>query len=173
MMFTLLKSLATPLTAGLFLVSAVSGAALFFHVGQGSFREMHEWLSMALLIPAGLHLSRNWTPLLGYLRRGRLLLPVGACVLVALGFAGEGLLAESGHDNPGSAAVDLLLKESLSAVAPVTRTDSGDLAEKLRAKGYTIPSAEATLLQIAVASGREPPQIVSDLAAMTMVTPRL
>ncbi len=37
---------ATPLTTGLFIVSLVSGIALFFHWGGAAFHGMHEWLSM-------------------------------------------------------------------------------------------------------------------------------
>lgn len=50
---------ATPLTTGLFAVSAISGVALFFHLGSAYFHGMHEWLSMALLIPFGVHVWKN------------------------------------------------------------------------------------------------------------------
>ena len=48
-MSSLLSRYATPLTTGLFLVSLVSGIALFFHLGAAAFHGMHEWLSMALM----------------------------------------------------------------------------------------------------------------------------
>ncbi len=41
---------ATPFITGLFLVSLISGIALFFHVGPGGFHGMHEWLSMLLIL---------------------------------------------------------------------------------------------------------------------------
>ncbi len=47
---------ATPLTAGLFLISAISGTALFFHWAPGTFHEMHEWLSLVLLAAFAFHL---------------------------------------------------------------------------------------------------------------------
>lgn len=168
-MLSSLKALATPFTLGLFLISAVSGVALFFHLGEGSFHEMHEWLSMALLIPVGVHVWRNWAGLTGYVKRGRLLLPVGLSCAVALGFAAPGLLDAGGGGNPGFAAVNLLLQERLSTVAPAVRLGADQLASRLRAMGYTITANDATLRDIAVASGREPPRIVSDLATLTTV----
>ena len=39
-----LNRYATPLTLGLFAVSALSGVALFFHLAPGAFHGMHEWL---------------------------------------------------------------------------------------------------------------------------------
>ena len=45
----LLSAYATPFVTGLFLISTISGLALFFHVGPRGFRGMHEWLSLVLL----------------------------------------------------------------------------------------------------------------------------
>lgn len=57
-----LRRYATPFITSLFLVSLVSGIALFFHVGAGWFHEMHEWLSMVLILPFFLHVWKNWRP---------------------------------------------------------------------------------------------------------------
>lgn len=59
----LLLRYATPFISGLFLVSLISGIALFFHLGNATFRGMHEWLSMVLILPFVLHLWKNWRPL--------------------------------------------------------------------------------------------------------------
>src|SRR3954463_6656648 len=59
-MMSLFHRYATPLTLGLFAVSAVLGVALFFRVGQSVFHGMHGWLSLALLLPFTLHVWRNW-----------------------------------------------------------------------------------------------------------------
>ena len=48
---------ATPLITGLFLVSLISGLALFLHIGPGGLHPMHEWLSLVLILPA----SAAWT----------------------------------------------------------------------------------------------------------------
>src|SRR5882757_6233868 len=92
----LIERYATPLTTGLFVVSAVSGTALFFHTSQGVFHEMHEWLSMILLLPFAMHLWKNWRPLLSYATRGTLILPLVAALAVAVPFAIGGMSGGKG-----------------------------------------------------------------------------
>jgi hypothetical protein len=57
---SILSRYATPLITGLFIVSLVSGVALFFHLGSAWFHSMHEWLSMVLILPFVLHIWKNW-----------------------------------------------------------------------------------------------------------------
>ena len=82
-MSSLLYRYATPFTTGLFLVSLVSGLALFFHVGPSGFHGMHEILSLVLILPFGLHIWRNWRPMVSYLKRGPMALALGASVIAA------------------------------------------------------------------------------------------
>src|SRR3982750_3833021 len=106
-MHTFINRFATPLTAGLFAVSTISGIALFFHWMPGAFHAMHEWLSILLLAPFALHAWKNWRPLLGYAKRGALLVPLVASVLVALPFTVSGLTRNSGG-NPAFRAIPLM-----------------------------------------------------------------
>lgn len=85
---TLLK-FATPLTTGLFLASLISGIALFLRVGPRSFEEMHEVLSMLLIVPFALHLWRNWKGFTNYFRRP----PMMIALLASIAASGWFLLA--------------------------------------------------------------------------------
>ncbi len=67
---------ATPFTASLFFISAVSGVALFFHAAPGLFHEMHVWLSLVLLLPVAFHIWRNWHSLMTYIRRRTIYIPL-------------------------------------------------------------------------------------------------
>ncbi len=49
----------TPVTAGAFLLSAVTGVLIFFHVETGANKFMHEWLGWVLLGGAALHVVAN------------------------------------------------------------------------------------------------------------------
>ncbi len=73
----------TPLTAGLFIVSAVSGVALYFGWSPGLFHEMHEVLSLVLLLPFVLHLWRNWRPFLNYFRHAAMPIALVASLAAA------------------------------------------------------------------------------------------
>ncbi len=149
---------ATPLTTGLFVVSAVSGTALFFHTSQGVFHEMHEWLSMLLLLPFGLHLWKNWRPLVAYAKRGTLVLPLAAALIIAVPFAIGGLSGGKGG-NPGFRTMALMTSAPLTDLAPVLKITPDALVAALKARGYRAQSADQTLDAIAAASG-EPAQEV-------------
>jgi 4-amino-4-deoxy-L-arabinose transferase-like glycosyltransferase len=141
----------TPLTAGLFLVSAVSGVALFFHWASATFHSMHEWLSMLLLAPFALHLWKNWKPLLAYARRKTLLIPLLLAVVVAVPFA---LTAGKGGraGNPAFQTVALLTRASLIDLAPVFQSTPETLLQKLQQRGYKATSTSDSPSTVASAS---------------------
>jgi hypothetical protein len=157
-----LSRLATPLTLGLFAVSGVSGAALFFHFGQSAFHEMHEWLSMVLLAAFALHVWKNWPALVGYARRGALWLPLAASLVAAVAFA---LPAIGGGERGGSPvrAVAALTHAPLEDLAPILKTTSDALQAKLKQRGYTVASAKDTLETVAAASGAPAARILFDI----------
>ncbi|AND70945.1 hypothetical protein ATSB10_34910 [Dyella thiooxydans] len=140
----------TPLTVGLFFVSAVSGVALFFHWSSATFHSMHEWLSMLLLAPFALHMIKNWKPLLAYARRRTLLVPLVLSLVVAVPFA---LSAGKGRaGNPAFQAVALMTRASLDDLAPIVRVPAPDLLRQLQARGYKANSTRDTPSDIASAS---------------------
>lgn len=51
---------ATPVAAGAFLLSAVTGVLIFFHIDSGVNKFVHEWLSWVLLGAVALHLVANF-----------------------------------------------------------------------------------------------------------------
>ncbi|MCB9958247.1 MAG: DUF4405 domain-containing protein [Rhodospirillaceae bacterium] len=154
---------ATPLMTGLFLVSLISGIALFFHVGMGWFRGMHEWLSMVLVLPFVLHVWRNWRQMAGYFRRRSFALAIVVSLVAALGFAvsagsgGQG----GGGGRPQFALADLVMQGTVAEVAPLLDLSAADLAAGLAEAGYAIDNTDVSLTAIAAASGRTD----SDLAA--------
>jgi hypothetical protein len=143
---------ATPLTTGLFVVSAVSGVALFFRWASPAFHSMHEWLSLVLLVPFVLHVSKNWKSLVGYGRRGTLLVPLLAAFVVALPFAWSGLTGPV--RGPAQRLVPVMTQARLSDLAPVLRTTPDALLAALRQRGFDARSADETLATVAATSGR-------------------
>lgn len=140
----------TPLTAGLFAVSTVSGVALFFHWAPRTFHAMHEWLSLLLLAPFVLHLWKNWKPLLTYAKRKTLVIPLVLSVLVAVPFA---MLTGKGRGgNPAFQTVALLTEASVADLAPVFHATPEDLLQHLQKRGYKATSADDSVTTIAVAS---------------------
>lgn len=158
-MNTLINRFATPLTTGLFIVSAISGIALFFHWSQGEFHAMHEWLSMLLLIPFLLHLWKNWRGLVGYAKRKTLIIPLLASLLVALPFAVSGLMGGQGG-NPAFRPITLMTQAHLADLAPLLKTTPDALLTTLKQQGYQPQSTDETIDEIAKASNKQAAQIL-------------
>jgi hypothetical protein len=141
----------TPLTAGLFAVSAVSGVALFFHWAPRTFHAMHEWLSIALLAPFALHLLKNWKPLVAYAKRKTLLAPLLLSLAVAMPFA---LTSAKGSraGSPAAQALSLMADASLTDLAPLLHAKPEELLRHLQQRGYKAGSTSDSVAAIAAAS---------------------
>lgn len=160
----------TPLTAGLFAVSAVSGVALFFHWSSATFHRMHEWLSMLLLAPFALHMVKNWKPLLAYAKRRTLMVPLLLSVVVAVPFA---LTASKGRaGNPAFQTVALMTRATLEDLAPIFRVPAQDLLRQLQARGYRATSTRDTPGDIASASAVPANEVLFALVPPAKAAPR-
>ena len=166
-MRTTLLRYATPLITGLFLVSLVSGIALFFHVGSAYFHSMHEWLSMILIAPFVLHIWKNWRSFLNYFKRSAMPVALVASLAGAVAFAWPVLTAPpgSGGGRPEFALLRAMQNAPINNVAPLFGKNGDGLAEGLRARGFTVASTDDTLNGIAEASGKSSGEIAAALAA--------
>lgn len=149
-----MQRLATPLTTGLFVVSAVSGVALFFRWTPSAFHAMHEWLSMVLLAPFVFHVWKNWRSLLGYARRGTLVIPLLLSLVVTLPFAYSGMTGAGRGGNPMARAGSFMTRAPLTEIAPIFKTTPDQLLGTLRQRGFTVESVNQPLDAIAKASGK-------------------
>jgi hypothetical protein len=159
-MWSLVRKYATPATAGLSVVSAASGVALFLHIAPPLFHEMHEWLGMALLVPVSLHLQRNWESLLGYIRRRALFVPVAAALTAAVIF---GFTALGDHPRPMSPAAEMLTGVPLPTLAAVLKTSPGALRTKLAESGYDVPTPNDSLQTVAARAKVSPESLLARL----------
>lgn len=153
---SLMSRYATPFVTGLFLVSLVSGVALFFHWQTAWFHSMHEILSLVLIVPFVLHVWKNWTPFKLYLRRAPMAVALALSLAASLAFAMPAMMAGgSGGGSPQAAVFDAIGNASLAVVAPLFGHTGESLAEGLKAAGFTVASVDDTLDAIARASARD------------------
>lgn len=157
----------TPFTAGLFLVSAVSGAALFVGAIPGAFHEMHEILSMVLLVPVVVHLWRNWKPLSAYFRRAPMAIALAVSLAAGGIYAYEGLSRSSGG-NPAMALARAAQSAPISALAPVLGLGEEAALQRLGAAGLPSVQPAESLAAIAGRTGRNPFEL---LAVLTKPAP--
>ena len=85
-MLSFFQRYSTPFITGFFLISLISGVALFVHVGPAGFRSMHEILSMVLIVPFVAHLWKNWRPLMGYFKRSPMVIALVISAIAAAVF---------------------------------------------------------------------------------------
>lgn len=158
---SLFQRYATPFITGLFLVSLVSGVALFFHVGQAMFHGMHEWLSMLLILPFVLHLWKNWRPMSLYFTKPAFAVAMVLSLAVAVPFA---LPSASGAGGPPILALShRLLDNPVAEVAPLLKSTPEAVMEKLKASGFTAGAAGDTLAAIAKSSGKSDMELAAAL----------
>ncbi len=164
-MSRLFQTYATPLITGLFLVSLVSGVALFFHIGPGGFHGMHEWLSMVLIVPFVLHIWKNWRPMTAYLRRA----PMAYALVLSLGAALAFLYPIGSGTGAGGppqfAFAERVLAATPAELAPALHVTPEALTAALAAQG--IPAQpDAPLAQLATASGKSSEQVLQVLNSL-------
>lgn len=162
---SLLSRYATPLTTGLFLVSLISGVALFFHVGPSGIHGMHEWLSLLLILPFALHLWRNWRPMTAYLRH----LPMALSLAASVAAAGLFLLpTDEGASAGGPPAMRMgqrMLQATPAELADALKTTPQALVAALQAGGFAGAAPETTLADTASAAGADANAVIAALLA--------
>lgn len=148
----------TPITAGAFLLSAVTGVLIFFHLDSGANKPVHEWLGLLLIAAAILHVTANFAGLKLHLAtlRGRFL--IGAFVIVLLvSFAPIG--NESGEP-PFVQPIRALAQAPLTTLAQVAQVTPEELRTKLSQAGIQSTSDEQSLSELVGTDTRKQMQVL-------------
>ncbi|WP_291007145.1 DUF4405 domain-containing protein [Hoeflea sp.] len=163
---TLLNRYATPFITGLFLVSLVSGVALFFHWGSFAFHGMHEWLSMVLIVPFVLHVWKNWRPLLNYIKKPPMLVAIVVSLVAGLAFALPAMTGQDAGGSPQRVVFEAFENGALANIAPLFGHDGEGLTSVLRGNGLTVANPDATIKAIGEASGKSAFEVIGQIAAV-------
>jgi hypothetical protein len=137
----------TPLAAGAFLISAVTGVLIFFHADTGLIKAAHEWLSWALLSAVLLHAAANFAALKRHLktRLGAGIVAAFALVLTASFFLSAGDRGEP----PFMASVQALANAPIATLAQVAHKNPEQVRATLAAEGLAPTADTQTLAQLA------------------------
>lgn len=132
----------TPLAVGSFLLSAVTGILIFFHIDTGLNKLAHEWLSWVLLGSVSLHVAVNFIGFKYHLnaRRGQMLIGAFALVLL-LSFIPAGKKSEP----PFIAPIRALSQAPLTTLALVAHVSPEQLHERLAKAGLQPQSDQQSL----------------------------
>ncbi|MEO5326675.1 MAG: DUF4405 domain-containing protein [Magnetococcus sp. THC-1_WYH] len=150
----------TPVTMGAFLLSAVTGVLIFFHVDSGLNKVAHEWLSWVLLGGVVLHVIANFGGFKRHFdaRRGRLLMGVFVLVLF-LSFFGSGRKGEP----PFAPPIRALSAVPLATLAQVAGVTPGQLRERLVKAGLQPMSDRQSLSELIGSDLRRQVQTINNI----------
>jgi hypothetical protein len=142
----------TPITAGAFLLSAVTGVLIFFHVETGANKFMHEWLGWVLLGGAALHVVANLGGLKSHLAttRGKTLIGVFVLALAA------SFIPLGGADEPPFVQpIRALSQAPLSTLAQVAQITPENLRDRMVKEGLQPTSDQQSLSDLVGADVRK------------------
>jgi hypothetical protein len=152
---------ATPLVTGLFVVSLISGIAIFFGVGRAAFTGMHEWLSMVLIVPFVLHLQKNWRPFLAYFKRAPMRVALALSLVAALAFAAPSMIGGGNGAPPERQLIQLLPSRTVAQLASLLGLAATDLEATLVSAGLKVTSPDEALGQISADSSVTTSQVLA------------
>lgn len=152
-----MKSWATPLATGTFIILAVTGILMFFKIETGFIGPVHEWLSWALTAGVALHIAANWKSFTAYFSRKPALAIIGTGLLVTLISVFAPVKKES---NPRMNILRAVESSSLETVAGVAAEKSETIISKLQSKGITVEKPSMTIREIAAKNSREEKDIL-------------
>ncbi|MDR0457631.1 MAG: DUF4405 domain-containing protein [Burkholderiaceae bacterium] len=145
-----LRTWATPLTIGSFILMSVSGVLMFFHWDTGLTAGAHQWCAWLFLLGAGSHVTANFRPFRNHLnsRWGRISIAAFATLLAASVFS-WGLVTGSQLERP---IVQALVDAPLSSLASVTHAEPDALVQKFKTHGIAA-TPEQSIRQLSNAHG--------------------
>ncbi|CUH75149.1 DUF4405 domain-containing protein [Tropicibacter naphthalenivorans] len=142
-----LRKWATPLITGAFLLMAVTGTLMFFHLEVGLTKPVHEWAGWLLVGAAAFHIAMNWRAFTCYFKRPLALavMGIGAVTLaVTLLMPAEDPAASGG---PGG-AIQALATAPLDRLAAFTGKTMDALSADLAAAGVAGAGPSDTIARL-------------------------
>jgi hypothetical protein len=143
---TISRDWATPITVGAFLLMAVTGILMFFHLDTGLNKDAHEWLGWAMVAGVVAHVLANFGAFKRHLARRSALAIIGLFVVILA--ASFFIKREDEGGNPNRRAGRAVLEAPITLVATLAKQEPAALVASLRQAGFTVTSAEQTLISV-------------------------
>ncbi len=167
-----IKSWATPLAVGAFIISGVTGLLIFFDLELGIIEPVHKWASWLFVTGVMLHLVSNWKQFIGYFSKKPAIGIIGAALIVTATsvlpiFGEKEEEKKEGREKSGKIASQLLESSSLETIALVAKTTPKRLVEQLGKSGIIVKNQSLTIQQIALSNGKNENAVLEAVLAQT------
>lgn len=135
----------TPLVIGAFLVTALTGVMMFFHLRTGVVKITHEWMAISFVGLGLLHAWTNWAAVKHHFKRWQ----TPALIFSVMLLAGL-LLFETANQSSARVGIMRQLQTApLSAIAAVQQVPSEHLILRLKQQGLEVTDDDPSLIQLA------------------------
>jgi hypothetical protein len=151
----------TAVVTASFVVVALTGVLMLFHVENGMIKEFHEGISILFVLAAGVHLALNWGSFTSYLRKPlTITLGIVVAVLIVLMFTGG---QEGGHGGrpPFMEIARRIEAVSLAQASPLLGTNAEQSLTLLRGQGLRVESENDRIAEIARNNGKRADEILT------------
>lgn len=151
------RDIATSLTTLIFIVLAVTGVMMFFHILDNYTKLTHEMLGLAFVIVAVLHTIANWNALKRYFSKKVFLISFVLIALIVSFFIYR--VGERGT-NPKTTLIVSMLQTNIVTAAKVLKVDEKTLSDVFTKKGIQY-KREETFSEISKKNNTSPFSLVS------------
>ena len=137
----------TPLVGGSFLLIAVTGILMFFHVDTGLNKAAHEWLGLLMVVAVVLHIVLNFKGFKNSFDTfsGRVINGI-FIVLLALSFLS---LGGAKHEKPFVLPITIMAKTDIADLSKISRIGEEELVARLQSFSTTPVNAQTSVYDIA------------------------
>ncbi|MGB0131418.1 DUF4405 domain-containing protein [Chlorobium sp.] len=151
-MSTSMRSWATPLAIGSFIILAVTGILMFFKIEGGYIKPVHEWLSWLMVAGVVLHTIANWKVFVAYFSK----IPAVSIISVAVVVTALAVfMPASRSENPRAKMMKSIESARLETVAELAGKESGEIIATLAGNGISVSDPSMTIRQIAKANQKK------------------
>lgn len=155
------RKFVTPITGVLSLVIGISGVMLFFHLGAGMVKGVHEWLGIAFAVIMLVHLALNWNAFKQHFKRPAAWAATGVITTITAVFL---VTSVSGpHENPMHSIEISIETTAISDLAPLFKLSQSEMVQRLGEVGVKIETGRETLRELASNSGTAPRRLLATL----------
>ncbi|MBN2768211.1 MAG: DUF4405 domain-containing protein [Campylobacterales bacterium] len=137
----------TPLAGGLFLIMAVTGILMFFHIDTGLNKVAHEWLGLFMVVVVVLHIVLNFKGFVNSLKTltGKTISGIFV-VLLMLSFLS---LNGEGPNKPFVLPIGIMAKADIADLSKISRIGEEELVRRLQLFSSTPINAQSSVNDIA------------------------
>lgn len=129
---------------------------LFFHLGDGLIKGMHEWIGILMVIGMVAHIFVHLRPFKRYFSQRVALIVMGVVLLTS-----TALINFEGGDNPMMAVIYQVESAPLHLVAELQGNSIQEVNARLMGAGWIVPDHNSSLAEIAKTNDIHPKHVIS------------